>query len=85
MTLLQIIEGAFVGKTVRFSNIPDGQRWIAQHVVKIEAVEFDISDDDSFVSARVVLDFRLRDVKDGESLRLFDMPLDTVSIEEIKE
>lgn len=85
MTLLQIIESGFVGKTVRFSNIPAGQRWIEEYVVKIEAVEFDINDDDSFVSAQVVLDFKLCDAKDGESLRLFDVPLETVSIEEVKD
>lgn len=84
LTLLEIIERAFVGKTVRFSNIPGGQRWIGDHVVKIEAVEFDIEDDDSFISALVVIDFTLRRLSDGEVLHLYRAPLHMVRVEEVE-
>lgn len=80
-TLFQIIESALVGRTVRFLNIPDGQDWINDTPVLVEGMEFDFDGDD-FVT---VIDFTLRRLSDGETLHLFDAPLDTVFVEVIEE
>ena len=83
-TLREHIERAFVGKTVRFADLPEPQGWIGEHVVRVESIELDIDGGDGRVPQFVVADLVLRCLSDNETLHIFDAPLNAVTMAEVE-
>lgn len=80
MTLLEVIQGAFVGKTVRFANIKGEQSWLCDYVVRIESIELEA---DAYGGGDVTADFSLRSVSDNEVFHLSNARLDAVEMIEV--